>query len=287
MRYQNNSQWWLLLAQWLLGAALFGGAAPMVYAQARVLHDVAYGSDARQRFDVYLPARPTGPVLLMVHGGAWAFGDKAAAGVVQAKVRHWVDGLGYALVSTNYRLLPAAHPLEQAGDVARALALVQQQAPQWGADPKRLVLMGHSAGAHLAMLLHASPALVAQAGAQPWRVTVSLDSAAMDVDRLMRAPPPRLYDRAFGKDPAYWQSVSPYHQLAAPGAPGLLMVCSTLRDDNPCAQALHYEKKAAQLGHTMTVQAQRLSHGDINRQLGEPGMYTDQVTLWLNAALKP
>lgn len=58
--------------------------------------------------------------------------------------------MGYALVSTNYRLSPAAHPLEQADDVARALALVQQQAPQWGADPRRLVLMGHSAGAHLA-----------------------------------------------------------------------------------------------------------------------------------------
>jgi arylformamidase len=80
------------------------------------------------------------------------------------------DGQGYVLVSTNYRLLPAARPLEQAGDVARALALVQKQAPQWGADPKRLVLMGHSAGAHLAMLLHASPDMAAKAGAQRWRV---------------------------------------------------------------------------------------------------------------------
>lgn len=287
MRYQINSKWRQVLAGCLFGAAMLGGFLPSVHAQARVLRDVAYGSDARQRLDVYLPARPTGPVLLMVHGGAWAFGDKAAAGVVRAKVRHWVDGLGYVLVSTNYRLLPAAHPLEQAGDVARALALVQQRAPEWGADPKRLVLMGHSAGAHLAMLLHASPALVAQAGAKPWRVTVSLDSAAMDVERLMRAPHPPLYDRAFGKDPAYWQSVSPYHQIAGPGAPALLMVCSKLRDDDPCAQALHYEKKAAHFGHYITIWEQRLSHGDINRQLGEPGMYTDQVTLWLNAALKP
>jgi len=190
-------------------------------------------------------------------------------------------------VSTNYRLLPAARPLEQAGDVARALALVQKQAPQWGADPKRLVLMGHSAGAHLAMLLHASPDMAAKAGAQRWRVTVSLDSAAMDVEQLMRAPHARLYDRAFGQDPAYWQAVSPYHQVSAPGAPALLMVCSKLRGDDPCGKALHYEKKAAHFGHYITIWGRDLNHADISRQLGASGMYTDLVTNWLKDALKP
>ena len=282
MRYQNRSIRHFFITL-LLAAFSMGGFAQ----GARVLRDVPYGPDARQRFDVYLPAKRTGPVILMVHGGAWALGDKASPGLLTNKLRHWVDGQGYVLVSTNYRLLPAAHPLEQATDVARALALVQKEAPKWGADPKRLVLMGHSAGAHLAMLLHATPALVAKAGAQRWRVTVSLDSAAMDVEQLMRAPHARLYDRAFGKDAAYWQSVSPYHQVSAPGAPALLMVCSKLRDDDPCAQALHFEKKAAHYGHYITIWGRDLSHADINRQLGAPGIYTDLVTNWLNDALKP
>ena len=282
MRYQNRSIL-LFFVTLLLAASSFS-----TFAQgARVLRDVPYGGDARQRFDVYLPARPAGPVILLVHGGAWAFGDKASPDVVKNKVRHWVDGQGYVLVSTNYRLLPAARPLEQAGDVARALALVQKQAPQWGADPKRLVLMGHSAGAHLAMLLHASPDMAAKAGAQRWRVTVSLDSAAMDVEQLMRAPHARLYDRAFGQDPAYWQAVSPYHQVSAPGAPALLMVCSKLRGDDPCGKALHYEKKAAHFGHYITIWGRDLNHADISRQLGASGMYTDLVTNWLKDALKP
>ncbi len=289
MRYQIRSKRiFTFITHGLVALALLAAAAAQAQpaAASRVLRDVPYGADARQKFDVYLPARPTGPVILMVHGGAWAVGDKAAPGVVKNKVRHWVDDLGYVLVSANYRMLPAAQPVEQAADVARALAAVQKQAPQWGADPKRLVLMGHSAGAHLAMLLHASPKMVADAGAQRWRVTVSLDSAAMDVEQLMRAPHARLYDRAFGKDPAYWQAASPYHHVSAPGAPALLMICSKLRDDDPCAQALHFEKKAAHFGHVITIWGRDLNHADINAQLGAPGMYTDLVTNWLKDALK-
>jgi acetyl esterase/lipase len=291
MRYQNRSISGLLniFCRWLAAALLLAATAG-AWAQpaggVRVLRDVAYGADARHKLDVYLPARPTGPLILMVHGGAWALGDKASPDVVRQKVRHWVEGMGYVLVSANYRLLPAARPVDQAGDVARALAYVQQQIPKWGADPKRVVLMGHSAGAHLAMLLHASPAMVAQAGAQPWRVTVSLDSAAMDVEQLMRAPHARLYDRAFGADPAYWQAASPYHQVSTPGAPALLMICSKLRQDDPCGQALHYEKKASPFKHYMTIWGRDLSHADINRELGAPGMYTDLVTNWLKDALK-
>lgn len=291
MRYQNrsNSSFLNTLSRWLI-TALFVGAATAGTAQpadaVRVLRNVSYGADARQKLDVYLPAKPTGPLILMVHGGAWAVGDKASPDVVRQKVKHWVDGMGYVLVSANYRLLPAAKPVDQAGDVARALAYVQQQIPKWGADPKRVVLMGHSAGAHLAMLLHASPDMVAQAGAQPWRVTVSLDSAAMDVEQLMNAPHPRLYDRAFGADPAYWKAASPYHHVAAPGAPALLMICSKLRADDPCAQALHFEKKAAHFKHYITIWGRDLNHADINRELGAPGMYTDLVTNWLKDALK-
>jgi acetyl esterase/lipase len=53
------------------------------------------------------------------------------------------------VVSTNYRMLPLADPLEQARDVGRALAAVQARAAGWGADGRQIVLMGHSSGGHL------------------------------------------------------------------------------------------------------------------------------------------
>ncbi|MGN6093910.1 MAG: hypothetical protein ACTHOL_16285, partial [Luteibacter jiangsuensis] len=107
--------------------------------ETRVVHDVAYGSDPRQRFDVYLPPSPhDAPVIFMVHGGAWAIGDKTNPGVVEDKAAYWLPK-GYVLISVNYRMVPEAGPLEQANDVARALAAAQRLATSWGADPHRFV----------------------------------------------------------------------------------------------------------------------------------------------------
>ena len=135
----------------------------------------------------------------MVHGGAWKVGDKRAASVVDNKVRRWVTR-GFILVSVNYRMLPEANPLEQAQDVARALAYVQQHAADFHGDPARVVLMGHSAGAHLVSLISAHPDLAAKQGAKPWLGTVSLDSAAFDVvDIMQRFQHFKFYDEAFGQ----------------------------------------------------------------------------------------
>src|SRR6185295_4587727 len=122
-----------------------------------VERDVSYGTFPRQRMDVYLPTGTrTGAVIVMVHGGAWRIGDKSMPQMVGNKVARWVPR-GDVFVSINYRMLPQADPLTQADDVARALAAVQARAASWGADPRRVILMGHSAGAHLVALLSARP----------------------------------------------------------------------------------------------------------------------------------
>ncbi|HRI17058.1 MAG TPA: alpha/beta hydrolase, partial [Burkholderiaceae bacterium] len=91
---------------------------------ATVLRDVAYGEHRLQRLDVYRPAKAQGaPIIVMVHGGAWRLGNKSMGRGVANKVSHWV-GKGWLLVSLDYRLLPEARPLEQARDVASALAFV-------------------------------------------------------------------------------------------------------------------------------------------------------------------
>ncbi len=243
---------------------------------ARALHDVAYGSDPRQRFDVFLPAQPrNAPIILMVHGGGWANGNKDNPGVVENKAAYWLPK-GYVLVSTNYRMRPDTAPLDQARDVARALAKVQQLAPEWHADPSRVVLMGHSAGAHLVTLVGASPELWREAGAQRPRGVVSLDSGAMNVPELMgRRRVPKLYDNAFGDNPADWIAASPYHQLTRHALP-MLIVCSSQRKDS-CPQGQALADKGKTLGVPMTMLPEDLSHGEINKELGKASAYTRGV----------
>lgn len=261
------------------------GMKPLhVPAGVRRIADVAYGADARQRFDVYLPegALPAhAPVIVMVHGGAWMVGNKAMPQVVENKAARWVTR-GTVLVSVNYRLVPQVGPLEQADDVARALAEVQRLAPAWGADPARVVLMGHSAGAHLVALLGASPVRSQRVGARPWLGTVVLDSAALNLDALMRQPHARFYDRVFGKDPALWLAASPTEALSA-GAPPMLLVCSTQRADGSCTQSQRFAAQANARGVRASVSEQDLSHGEINATLGLPGSETDAVQAFFDA----
>lgn len=262
------------------------------------LRDVPYGPDPLQRMDVYLPdafgpaakgdrnsaAGRRAPVILMVHGGGWRHGDKTSSAVVDNKAAHWL-ARGYVFISVSNRLLPQANPLEQARDVAQALAGAQAKARSWGADPTQFILMGHSAGAHLVALVHASPELVAQAGARPWLGTVALDTAAVDVAPIMQGQHFRLYDAAFGTDPALWRAMSPTQQLTAAAKP-ILLVCSTRRDES-CQQADAMASRGGQLGVRVEVLRQDLSHRDINQQLGLPGAYTDAVNTFIGALLAP
>lgn len=241
------------------------------------LRDVPYGSAPRQKLDVYIPPDAHhAPVIVMVHGGGWIIGDKANERVVVNKGRDYLRK-GYLFVSVNYRLVPDADPLGQAHDVATAIAFVQQNAAHWGGDATRIVVMGHSAGAHLVSLLAAHPALAAEAGAMPWRGTVSLDSAAMDVALMMQGGPlPDFYRQAFGSDPAYWRKVSPYDQLDFSARP-MLLVCSLKRGEASCGQMKRFAEKARQMGVQADVLPWDYSHGDLNGKLGLDGAYTSRI----------
>ena len=250
---------------------------PRLPESVQVRSDLAYGADPAQAMDVYsLPGtHGARPLLVMVHGGAWRGGDKEYRGVVEGKVAHWLPR-GYLFVSVNYRMLPRQDVDGQADDVARALAYVQAHAREWGGDPARITLMGHSAGAHLVALLSADPARAARMGARRWQATVALDSAALDVEAIMRRRHLGLYDRAFGADPEQWRRLSPLRQLRA-GAVPVLAVCSTLRPDRPCEQARDYAARARALGVETVVLPQSLRHDAVNRELGAEENYTAAV----------
>lgn len=253
---------------------------------AKALRNIAYGADPAQRFDVYLPTGTgNAPVFFFVHGGGWAVGDKTNPGI-EGKLEFWL-AKGYAVVSTNYRMVPEAAPLQQARDVALAAATAQRRAAEWGIDPRRFVLVGHSAGAHLVALLGADPDLLARAGALRPRGVVSLDSAALDVPQMMEGYPrrPRLYDRAFGAERSDWAAASPYHRLSRASLP-LLAVCSTRRPD-ACPQARALARKAATLGVRVDVLPEAMTHMEINRDLGMPSDYTVRVADFIGGLLQP
>lgn len=243
--------------------------------KARVLSDVRYGPHAAQRMDVYLPANPRGaPIIMMVHGGAWFFGRKDDNEVVRNKVSRWVPK-GFVFVSIDYRLLPKAGPIKQARDVARAMAKVQDLARKWGANPRELLVMGHSSGAHIAALAAASARMRAHFGVKPWRGTILLDTAALDVVKLMQGSPRRFHIRAFGRGKKRWIFSSPLHRLRRKTAP-LLIICSTLRR-TPCSQARSFAVHARRTGTRVDILKVSLRHRPVNSLLGRASGYTARV----------
>lgn len=254
---------------------------------AAAVHDVAYDADPAQRFDVYLPKNArSAPVVFYVHGGGWANGDKTNPGL-DNKLRYWLPK-GYAVISANYRLVPRAQPLEQARDIARAVAAAQRRAREWNLDPSRFVLMGHSAGAHLVALLGAEPRLLAEAGAHRPLGVVSLDAGALNVPTLMsQRRMPALYRDAFGDDRREWLAASPYHRLGR-GALPMLLVCSSERrfPTSPCDEGREFAKKAASLGVAMQVLPEPMDHGEINHDLGLPSDYTTTVARYVDSLMR-
>lgn len=250
--------------------------------EVKQLTDISYGSDKKQRLDVYLPENPkNAPIIVMVHGGAWKMGDKKSENVVQNKMNRWVSK-GIIFVSLNYRLVPKVTPIQQAEDVASALAYLQAHATTWGGDPKKIILMGHSAGAHLVSLISANPQKYVSFGLKPWLATVSLDTATMDLVQTMEQKHYDFYDDVFGSDKNVWVQNSPFYQLER-FAPPMLLVCSSIREDKPCESSKPFMNKGSSIGLKIEISEQPLSHGEINDDLGKPNGYTERVEQFIRS----
>lgn len=130
----------------------------------RVARDIAYGEDPRQALDIFAPTARPGrpwPVLVFFYGGGWDSGDKAQYGwAAQA-----LAARGFVVAVPDYRIVPGVVFPAFIDDAAAAAAKVGQIAGQYGADPARLGVIGHSAGAHLAMMIALDRRYMAAAGA--------------------------------------------------------------------------------------------------------------------------
>lgn len=115
--------------------------------------DLPYGKDQAQRFDVWRPeGKGPFPVVLAVHGGGFAFGDKRGHDGLAEDIAV-LRAHGIAVASTNYRTSDQAPFPAAAQDVTAALAELHRQAPSLGLDPNHIALWGKSAGANLALLV--------------------------------------------------------------------------------------------------------------------------------------
>jgi dipeptidyl aminopeptidase/acylaminoacyl peptidase len=155
--FKSTSPILLLLTAVLLLPACSTDEEPDFLA-ARELLDSPYGSDPKQKMDVYLPAARTQadtPLLIYIHGGAWIDGDKSE--FLQIKPILEQEFPGYAFVSLNYRLFDFATGKngipEQEKDIIAAIDAIEDQLDDWNISDD-MIISGASAGGHLA-LLHA------------------------------------------------------------------------------------------------------------------------------------
>ncbi|HUZ72882.1 MAG TPA: alpha/beta hydrolase [Stellaceae bacterium] len=155
----------------VLPGMVVGGCAPadLVNALAprddyRLVADVPYGGAPRQTLDLYLPQAPAGPkpVVVFFYGGNWDSGAKATYRFVGAALA----ARGFVVVVPDYRLYPAVRYPAFIADGAAATRWTLDHIASYGGDPDRVSLMGHSAGAYIALMLALDPAWLGPARAR-------------------------------------------------------------------------------------------------------------------------
>jgi len=162
------------------------------------------------------------PVIIWVHGGAWCIGDKSSQ---MANKKDLFAKMGYILVSINYRLSPYPYETTNANrikfpthsnDVADATKWVYDHIADYGGNPDKIALIGHSAGAHLVSLTGTNFTFLQQAGVPLSAIKgiASIDTRMYDVySHIQNAPPVDMYINAFGTNPQENTDASPIRNI--------------------------------------------------------------------------
>jgi arylformamidase len=257
--------------------------------EARRGQTIAYGSDALQNliFHHAWSSHGPAPLILFVHGGGWSKGSNDNA-TGRYKADHY-NGQGYAFASINYRLVPNVTVEQQAADVALSLKALIDRADTLGIDRRNIVLMGHSAGAHLVALVATDEQYLRSAGLTFADVAgvIPIDGACYDVPTQMTDGPKimhKTYVAAFGTDAARQRALSPTLNAAAPNV-GRFMIPYVQRDDGvrqstALADALRAAGNRVELAGFEGKGL--MGHMEINRKLGDPSYpATGAIDYWL------
>ena len=248
-----------------------------------LLSNIPYADPAHERqvLDIYAPDDAENlPVVFWIHGGGWQTGDKTS---VQIKPRVFAEN-GYVFVSTTYRLLPRVEMGVLIRDVAKSLGWVHRNIAGHGGDPRRIFVMGHSAGAQLAALLCIDDRYL-KAERVPFDVLkgcVPVDGDTYDLPAIIMTvelrqtvhglPLPRFGHRVkFGNDPKKHIDFSAVtHVAKGKGIPPFLIL-HVAGHPNTTAQArrLGAVLKEAELP-VKVFGARETTHNKLNANLGLP-----------------
>ena len=199
--------------------------------EVQIVEDLAYQGDQnpRHRLDLVLPKyRATSfPVVVFVHGGYWNSQDKGYfrpftglytnIGIALAK-----RGIGTAIV--DYRIYPEVSIEGELSDVAQSIAWVQKNIANYGGDPSKMVLAGHSAGGHMVALLAAEQTRLIAAGVDlNGIIGLAPISAIWDLEDMEKVKGKAFNESTtypvFGTEDQVWKDLSPQtylHQLQIP-----------------------------------------------------------------------
>ena len=250
---------------------------------ASTVRDVAYVEEGHplQKLDLHLPdgaSDESHPVLIAIHGGGWAVGDKGNRTFVQPKTR-WLNEQGFIVASINYRLSPAVTHPAHVRDVCQAIGWIGDHIAGHGGDPDQLYLLGHSAGAHLAALAAIDRKRLKAAGADPSAIrgVILLDGAGYHVPRqIHQARLPRIekmYCDAFTDEVSSQRDASPTLKVAkfdATPPPFLILHVANRAASKSQSEALAKALRAKG-GEVTVLPIAGKNHGTINRDLGKPG----------------
>ena len=248
-----------------------------------LLSNIPYADPAHERqvLDIYAPDDAENlPVVFWIHGGGWQTGDKTS---VQIKPRVFAQR-GFVFVSTNYRLLPHVEMGVLIRDVAKSLGWVHRNIAGHGGDPRRIFVMGHSAGAQLAALLCIDDRYL-KAERVPFDVLkgcVPVDGDTYDLPAIIMTvelrqtvhglPLPRFGHRVkFGNDPKKHIDFSAVtHVAKGKGIPPFLIL-HVAGHPNTTAQARRLGTVLKEAGLPAKVfGARETTHSKLNADLGLP-----------------
>lgn len=209
----------------MLASMLAGCASTAIHAlnalepagSVNVTKDVAYAVGPRHSLDVYAPKHPKAgaPVVVFLYGGGWDSGDKAMYRFVGAALATH----GYVAVLPDYRVYPVARYPDFLVDSAAAVRWARDHAREYGGDPTRLFLMGHSAGAYNAVMLGLDRRWLGAVGMDPNRDLAGVVGLAGPYD-FLPLKSPELMD-IFGPEDQRPQTQPINH--VGPGAPPMFL----------------------------------------------------------------
>jgi acetyl esterase/lipase len=246
-----------------------------------IKRDLPYAGvqDEKRTLDVYAPAGAKDlPVVFWIHGGGWQAGDKSD---VKLKPQ-WFMEKGFLFVSVNYRLLPAVDMGTLIRDVAKSFRWVEDHVAEYGGDPKRVLVGGHSAGAQLAAIICTDERYLKEQSVSfdVLKGCVPVDGDTYDVPaiievaetrwRVHQMPPSKFGHREkFGNDPAKHKDFSAvYHVDKGKGIPPFLVLHVANHPDTS-AQAFRLGAVLKEAGVPVRVFGARDSeHTKLNDDVG-------------------